>query len=82
LNKYDDTEVKVLGHTDNTGTDKYNLSLSKKRATAVKDYLVTQAVAGSRLSTQGYGEADPIATMKPMKDANLTAGGGNSHCSQ
>jgi outer membrane protein OmpA-like peptidoglycan-associated protein len=62
LNKYDDTEVKVLGHTDNTGTDKYNLSLSKKRATAVKDYLVAQDVAGSRLATQGYGESDPIAT--------------------
>ena len=62
LNKYDDTEVNVLGHTDNTGTDKYNLSLSKKRATAVKDYLLAQDVANSRLSTQGYGESDPIAT--------------------
>src|SRR4029078_1012422 len=40
LNKYDDTEIQVLGHTDNTGTEKYNMELSKKRADAVHDYLV------------------------------------------
>ena len=71
LNKYDDTEVKVLGHTDNTGTDKYNLSLSKKRATAVKDYLVAQDVASSRMSTQGYGETDPIASNETVEGRQL-----------
>ena len=71
LNKYDDTEVNVLGHTDNTGTDKYNLSLSKKRATAVKDYLVAQDVASSRMSTQGYGETDPIATNETVEGRQL-----------
>jgi len=62
LKKYDDTDVNVLGHTDNTGTDKYNLGLSKRRASSVKTYLIDQDVASSRMSTQGYGESDPIAT--------------------
>lgn len=61
LNKYDDTEVMVLGHTDNTGTDDYNLTLSRQRASAVHDYLITRGVEGSRLTTKGYGETDPIA---------------------
>jgi len=62
LNKYDDTDVHVLGHTDNTGTEQYNLTLSKKRASAIKSYLVDQKVAGSRMDIQGLGETDPIAT--------------------
>jgi outer membrane protein OmpA-like peptidoglycan-associated protein len=62
LNKYDDTDVLVLGHTDNTGTDEYNETLSEQRARSVKNYLVTQQVGTGRLSTQGYGETDPIAT--------------------
>ncbi len=62
LMKYDDTDLQVLGHTDNTGTDEYNQSLSVKRASSVDTYLTGQGVAGSRISTTGYGEADPIAT--------------------
>ena len=62
LNKYDDTEVLVLGHTDNVGTDEYNEGLSEQRARAVRNYLVTRQVSGRRLSTTGYGETDPIAS--------------------
>ena len=62
LNTYDDTNVRILGHTDNTGTEKYNMTLSNRRADAVNNFLVGQKVAASRLSTQGYGESDPIAT--------------------
>lgn len=62
LKKYDDTDVNVLGHTDNTGTEEYNEGLSKRRASSVKSYLVTQGVASGRLATQGHGETDPIAT--------------------
>jgi outer membrane protein OmpA-like peptidoglycan-associated protein len=62
LNKYDDTEVLVLGHTDNVGTDEYNEGLSEQRARAVRNYLVTKQVSGPRLSTIGYGETDPIAS--------------------
>ena len=62
LNKYDDTDVKVLGHTDNTGTEEYNEGLSKRRASSVKSYLNTQGVASGRMTTQGHGELDPVAT--------------------
>ncbi|MDQ3015388.1 MAG: OmpA family protein, partial [Bacteroidota bacterium] len=62
LKKYDDTDLRILGHTDNTGTDDYNQSLSVKRASSVDNYLVSQGIASSRLSTAGYGETDPIAT--------------------
>jgi outer membrane protein OmpA-like peptidoglycan-associated protein len=62
LKKYEDTDVMVLGHTDNTGTEEYNDKLSQRRASSVRTYLVSQAVAGSRMTTEGYGETDPIAT--------------------
>jgi outer membrane protein OmpA-like peptidoglycan-associated protein len=62
LNKYDDTDVQVLGHTDATGTDEYNEKLSDRRASSVKTYLAGQGVASSRMSTEGYGETDPVAT--------------------
>ncbi|HEX5113412.1 MAG TPA: OmpA family protein [Saprospiraceae bacterium] len=71
LKKYDDTDVNVLGHTDNTGTDKYNLGLSRRRASSVKTYLIDQDVAGSRLSTQGYGESDPIASNETAEGRQL-----------
>ena len=71
LNKYDDTEIHVLGHTDNTGTDEYNMTLSKKRAAAVEDYLIDLDVAGSRLSKMGLGETDPIATNETVEGRAL-----------
>jgi outer membrane protein OmpA-like peptidoglycan-associated protein len=62
LKKYDDTDVLILGHTDNTGADDYNQDLSERRATSVEKYLITQQISGQRLSTVGYGETDPLAT--------------------
>lgn len=59
LAKYPDTNIEVQGHTDSQGTDDYNLALSKRRATTVSDYLHTQGIASSRLSTVGYGEGAP-----------------------
>lgn len=54
--------IEVQGHTDSRGSDAYNLKLSGERASAVKNYLVTNCgVEGSRLSAQGYGETKPIA---------------------
>ena len=72
LGKYDETEVRVLGHTDNTGTEKYNAELSKKRASSVHDYLIAKGVAGSRLSDIGYGELDPVATNESVAGRELT----------
>jgi OOP family OmpA-OmpF porin len=54
-------KVEVAGHTDNVGTDAYNLKLSQGRATAVRDYFVSQGVPSSQLTVKGYGESDPIA---------------------
>ncbi len=62
LNKYPDTNILIEGHTDNTGTDDHNMTLSKDRAQSVASYLATVEVASARFSTAGYGEAQPIVT--------------------
>jgi len=62
LKKYEQTEVKILGHTDSVGSDTYNQSLSRFRADAVKDYLASQGISSMRLMTEGFGESDPIAS--------------------
>lgn len=62
LKKYDDTNILIEGHTDNTGTDEYNVDLSEHRAASVADFLRDQGVKNSRLTTQGYGEEQPIAS--------------------
>jgi len=61
LQKYDDTEILVEGHTDSTGSDAHNQRLSEQRANAVANYLKTNGVAGTRLTENGYGEKQPIA---------------------
>lgn len=60
LNKYDDTDILIEGHTDSSGEDAYNLSLSNKRADAVKDYLKGKGVKAGRIDTEGYGESQPL----------------------
>lgn len=62
LNKYEDTNILIEGHTDNAGSDQYNMTLSNERADQVKDYLEAQGVKGSRITTEGYGETQPIAS--------------------
>jgi outer membrane protein OmpA-like peptidoglycan-associated protein len=62
LNKYDDTDILVEGHTDATGSDEHNLDLSKKRAQAVANHLSTLEVLPMRLTIMGYGESQPIAS--------------------
>jgi outer membrane protein OmpA-like peptidoglycan-associated protein len=62
LDKYPNTNVLVVGHTDAQGTDTYNQSLSARRAAAAQNYLVSQGVARTRLNSTGRGEAEPIAT--------------------
>ena len=62
LNKYPDTNILIEGDTDNTGTDEYNQKLSERRAQSVADYQKSLGVAGSRISTVGLGELNPIAS--------------------
>lgn len=61
LQKYDDTEILIEGHTDNTGSDDHNQNLSESRAKSVSRYLTGQGVMPSRVSPVGYGESQPIA---------------------
>lgn len=57
-----DMELMIIGHTDAQASNPYNMQLSQDRANAVKEYLVSKGVDGSKLSTKGMGETDPVAT--------------------
>jgi len=61
LTKYPDSLIDVMGHTDSTGADAYNLDLSKRRAEAVGNYLTLRGVTRARIATIGYGEQYPVA---------------------
>lgn len=54
----------LQGHTDADGSDAYNLSLSQRRADAVKAYIVDKGIDGARISAKGYGESQPVADNK------------------
>lgn len=62
LQKYPDTDIEIIGHTDSKGTDEYNQNLSERRANNVASYLKTKGITSSRLTTRGMGESDPIAS--------------------
>jgi len=66
-------EIELGAHTDNIGTDEYNLDLSNRRAQSCVDYLVSKGIAASRMTSKGYGESMPVAPNstgkgKKMKD--------------
>jgi len=62
LKKYPDTNILVEGDTDSTGTEEYNQALSERRAQAVANYQQNLGIPGSRISTVGLGELNPIAS--------------------
>ena len=53
--------VRIVGHTDSTGSDAINDPLSLDRAQSVRDYLVGRGVAASRIETLGRGKREPVA---------------------
>ena len=61
LKKNPSIKVEVAGHTDSDGAAEYNEGLSARRATTVRDYLAANGIATDRMTTRGYGEAQPIA---------------------
>ena len=62
LNRYPDSTVEVIGHTDNAGTSAYNLDLSQRRASSVASSLIGYGVPSSRVRAFGKGEDQPIAS--------------------
>ncbi len=64
LKSIDVEMIIATGHTDSVGTDAYNQKLSERRATTVKEYLVSQGIAAAKVTTLGKGETQPVATNK------------------
>jgi outer membrane protein OmpA-like peptidoglycan-associated protein len=62
LQKYDKTDVLIVGHTDATGTESYNQELSERRASSAASYIASRGVERARVKTTGRGEAEPIDT--------------------
>jgi peptidoglycan-associated lipoprotein len=61
LQQYKAVTIQVEGHADERGTREYNISLSARRATTVRGFLISQGVAGSRISSIAYGKERPVA---------------------
>ncbi|MEE4376408.1 MAG: OmpA family protein, partial [Candidatus Competibacteraceae bacterium] len=68
LQEYNQTTIVIIGHTDSSGSDAYNMDLSLRRAESVAGYLVSRGVAPQRLRTEGMGKREPRAS-------NATASG-------
>jgi outer membrane protein OmpA-like peptidoglycan-associated protein len=62
LNRYPETRVQISGHTDSTGSEQSNYTLSEARARAVADALADSGVNPRRISARGFGETRPIAS--------------------
>lgn len=62
LGQYNQTYIDIYGHTDSTGSDAYNQTLSERRALSVADYLSGHGVQSARIATRGYGETQPVAS--------------------
>ena len=61
LQKYPNTNLLIVGHTDATGTEANNMALSERRAAAAENYLATQGVAPARMRSAGRGATEPVA---------------------
>ncbi|MCO5259118.1 MAG: OmpA family protein [Crocinitomicaceae bacterium] len=61
LKENPEVQVAIEGHTDNQGRVEFNLNLSKERAAAVREYIISQGVDPGRVTSEGYGDSRPIA---------------------
>jgi len=71
LTEHPDMHIVIRGHTDNTGSDAYNLVLSERRAKIVKEYLVANGIDAERIDAKGFGETDPIANNNTLEGRTL-----------
>lgn len=62
LKSWPDVSIRIEGHTDNTGPELLNQTLSQERADAVRNYLIQRGIDGSRLEARGYGPSRPVAS--------------------
>lgn len=71
LKKYNQTSITITGFTDNVGNATYNQELSERRAENVGSYLVSQGISPNRISTQGRGERNPVASNSTVQGRAL-----------
>jgi outer membrane protein OmpA-like peptidoglycan-associated protein len=71
LNKYDDTDILIEGHTDATGSEEHNMELSRRRAESVAAQLGTAKVDPTRFTLVGYGEIQPVASNETAEGRQL-----------
>jgi OOP family OmpA-OmpF porin len=71
LNEQNKSVIEVSGHTDDVGSDEFNLQLSEARASSVVNYLVTKGIRPWRLKAKGYGEQVPIASNETDEGRSL-----------
>lgn len=71
IKEFEKTYVDVVGHTDSTGSEAYNLKLSEARASSVARYLESQGVLPARIVSRGVGEANPIASNDTAQGRSL-----------
>lgn len=62
LNKFPNSDLLIVGHTDATGDDAYNMNLSQRRANSAAAYLQSRGVPANRIRTSGRGEMEPVAS--------------------
>lgn len=62
LREYPESNLMIVGHTDNVGSESYNMELSNRRSAAATSYLLSQGIGSNRIRTDGRGEIEPIAT--------------------
>ena len=62
LNQNKNKKIRIEGHTDNIGSEEFNMSMSRKRVKAIYDYLVKKGISKSRLSTKAFGESQPLVS--------------------
>ena len=71
MNRYPDSRITIVGHTDSTGSESYNQRLSERRAVSVAQYLEHEGVAAGRLRTEGRGEMQPRASNETAEGRQL-----------
>jgi outer membrane protein OmpA-like peptidoglycan-associated protein len=68
LDKYDGSNLLIVGHTDDVGSSAYNQDLSERRADSARRYLISRTVDPNRIDTQGRGESEPVASNASESD--------------